>query len=756
MWERLVGWGVSFFSRHWVTIVLYALLTSAIAATIEQSNWVREDWLFLPIFILGLFLGLLLARSRFPGWFAVVYALVIGAFTALEVIGRIIPTLAMLFSRSWIDTINGMNLRAFQLYLRILGWVAALQAGDTIRDTGLFLILLCFILFLCGVWLAWCAVRWRNSLAGLLPLALLFAVNVHFSRQSLFIYAAFLLSAILLIAHSAFTGQHEEWQRRRVDFPEQLGLEWGGSAVAMALLVVILARAAPLIGTPQGWRAISEWVQSYQEQSEETAERLFGAVNTPPPASGGSRRVRVNTPYMSEIGRPIPIGYETVMWVTTSDPAPLPEEVAGRPTGVVNRIHYWRSGIYSNYTGRGWNPAALLDETVALAETLPEEPLEGRYYLTQRFSIEAVHGGKLFSVSEPAQVSEDVSVQSVSPDGSLLLEGQVNEYEVISLATDVTANQLILTPEDYPEEILAVYLQLPDDLPQRVRALAARVAGSDDPYYKALNIQNYLRANYPYDLGAQPAPRNRDLVDYFLFDLQRGFCSHYASAMVVMLRTVDVPARVVTGYAMGDWDARRTAYHVAVSASHAWVEVYFPGYGWIEFEPTAYRSAIDYPEDSSAGGPASPPPPVVEKPTPTPRPLIIALTGLGALLLLALPFALMRLFRGSRRDPEVQIKALYRQVRRALGLAGLSAVPSVTPDEYLARYSDHLVPYQRLHTALHQSTALYREMIYSPRSPDAARVKIASQVWQSALRDWLRLWGQAKWKRARDWINKPG
>jgi transglutaminase-like putative cysteine protease len=332
---------------------------------------------------------------------------------------------------------------------------------------------------------------------------------------------------------------------------------------------------------------------------------------------------------------------------------------------------------------------------------------------------------------------------------SFLLEGQSETYTVISQAADVTANQLAAAPVEYPAEISAAYLPLPGDLPNRIRQLANRIAGgTDNPYLKAIAIQNYLRGNFPYDLNVDPAPSQRDVVDYFLFDVKRGFCSHYATAMAVMLRSERVPARVVTGYAMGDWVQEEQGFRVPVSYAHAWVEVYFPGLGWIEFEPTAYRPPIIYPEDA----PMDEPPPVVqiEPEPPAQLPAFLAYLVIAAALgLIALPFVLMRLFTTSRGAPAVQADVLYRRMRRALAWAGLPAAPSVTPDEYLAAYDAQLAEYQQIDRALRQITAVYREMVYSPHPPDERRVRAAGALWQQSLSEWVRMVVKAKWAKMR-------
>ena len=183
------------------------------------------------------------------------------------------------------------------------------------------------------------------------------------------------------------------------------------------------------------------------------------------------------------------------------------------------------------------------------------------------------------------------------------------------------------------------------------------------------------------------------------------------------------------------------------SAAHAWVEVYFSGYGWIEFEPTVVRSPINYPDEilpSQETLPEANLNAAAKKQAPV---YFIPLVVIGALALLAAPFLLLRVFSSSRQAPAVQIDLLYRRMRRALAWAGLVDRPSMTPDEYLALYASRLQPYIHLSQALQQATSLYREMAFSSRTPDQVKVRIASQLWRNSIRDWLVLWMKASWKR---------
>jgi hypothetical protein len=158
----------------------------------------------------------------------------------------------------------------------------------------------------------------------------------------------------------------------------------------------------------------------------------------------------------------------------------------------------------------------------------------------------------------------------------------------------------------YPEYIRQKYLQLPSTLPQRVRDLAHKVAGElTDAYSKAETVEAFLRTTYRYAPTVRAPPPGRDPVDFFLFDLKEDFCEYFASAMVVMLRELGVPSRVVEGYTAGTLDPSTGKFQVKELDAHAWVEVYFPLYGWIEFEPTPSQAPI-FRVDSEAIGGSSP------------------------------------------------------------------------------------------------------------------------------------------------------
>ena len=140
--------------------------------------------------------------------------------------------------------------------------------------------------------------------------------------------------------------------------------------------------------------------------------------------------------------------------------------------------------------------------------------------------------------------------------------------------------------EIYPTWVTDRYLQLPGDFPETVKALAENLAiNKTNAYDVATNIEGYLRS-IPYSLTVVPPPADRDGVEWFLMEQGMGFCNYFASAMVTMLRSVGIPSRMVIGFAPGEWDPGRESWIVRGKHYHSWPEVYFPEFGWVEFEPT--------------------------------------------------------------------------------------------------------------------------------------------------------------------------
>ncbi|MDN4609216.1 DUF4129 domain-containing transglutaminase family protein [Sporosarcina highlanderae] len=275
-------------------------------------------------------------------------------------------------------------------------------------------------------------------------------------------------------------------------------------------------------------------------------------------------------------------------------------------TATVPRKQYWKIETKNTYTSKGWEqridenppvtyvPGAILEEVdysdtannlhaeINMRERLP--------YLVYPYGTSTIHA------------RTDVLLKKQEETGQLWAMKDGESFDLDSFSVDFTEQSYSLkelrevTMEDYhsdpdvPE--LSEYLQLPEQLPDRVRELAMDITSKEESIYeKAKSIERYFsRSGFSYDQQNVAIPRgNEDYVDQFLFDTKRGYCDNFSTSMVVMLRSVDIPARWAKGFAPGEGKANsngKVEYKITNNEAHSWVEVYIPGFGWMPFEPT--------------------------------------------------------------------------------------------------------------------------------------------------------------------------
>ena len=170
---------------------------------------------------------------------------------------------------------------------------------------------------------------------------------------------------------------------------------------------------------------------------------------------------------------------------------------------------------------------------------------------------------------------------------SVLVEGGLNQPGMDALRE---------ADDDYPAQVLARYLQLPADMPAEVKALAADITAKDETVMdKAVSITKYLRSTYKYQ-DYVDIPEEDDPLEWFLFKGREGFCNYFASAEVIMLRSLGIPSRLAVGYTQGERSSDGSSFAVRIYDSHAWAEAFFPGVGWIILEATPLEPNIEYAE----------------------------------------------------------------------------------------------------------------------------------------------------------------
>jgi protein-glutamine gamma-glutamyltransferase len=275
-------------------------------------------------------------------------------------------------------------------------------------------------------------------------------------------------------------------------------------------------------------------------------------------------------------------------------------ELPDQPAVEKDRL-YLRGLAYDQYNGRSWSHSGARRRSLGLVTdgTFLARPAGSRpsgnltQTIRQDILLEALDTPILFAAPFADLVSgEFLTVQADAMSGLHLPFPPSSRirYSVTSQIPQLVANDRTASALDYPDSVRSRYLQVPAQS-QQIADLAHRVSRqATTPFEQTLAIQGHLLENYRYSLDADTATLSHPLEE-FLFTRKTGYCEHYATAMVVMLRTVGIPARLVTGFLATEWNDYGGYFTVRQRDAHAWVEVYFPHSGWITMDPTPTVSA---------------------------------------------------------------------------------------------------------------------------------------------------------------------
>lgn len=254
----------------------------------------------------------------------------------------------------------------------------------------------------------------------------------------------------------------------------------------------------------------------------------------------------------------------------------------------------WRGVALTKFNGKVWSnpfgqrevPRASNGKYLLRSAGSPSPANAGRR-IHYRVLMEPIGANVFFLAEKPESVAGTYRRLSTDEGGAVYdldLDHPINRYEADSLLTAPDAEELRLAASGIPVGMEA-YLQLPP-LDLRISRLAEEVtASSSSNYDKAVALERYLKTHFGYTLEL-PSSLPRDPLAFFLFERKQGHCEYFASAMAVMLRGLHIPARVITGFRTGEFNDLTGQYVVRASSAHAWVEAYFPGAGWVSFDPT--------------------------------------------------------------------------------------------------------------------------------------------------------------------------
>ena len=569
----------------WLSLGLVAAMALALAWSVQGAAWLPQLEFLAPLALYAVLVGAILGVLPVTIVITLPVGALIGGLMVLWAVGgEYFPEL----------TFAG---QIFALRDELATWILVVLRTGYPAELSPYAIGLGALMWATAFMASYAVYRHNRVLDAIVLLGAALITNMSATFTDLFGHLLlFVAAALLLWLRASLVNRQEGWQRRRVnenlEVPAAIlrsGILFATASVLLAWALTSVAVAAPLTNA---WHGFDDVWSGIRDQFD----GVFGSLTNP------QSRITGNS-----FGSSFTVSGS---WVSSDDEAL--RVAASRPL-------YMRTATYDRYTGRGWERTDGPQRQVAAGERLfltptPEWPTVAAAVTVETITVEMLKtiGRNLFTAGSPLTIFAPTVVQESGgqpvlggiSSASALAPGEA--YQLNVAISDATEAELEAAGTEYPEAVTALYL---DDsgATERVRALAAEItAGAPNPYRQAQALARYLSSDpsFTYATTAPvPAP-GEDLVDFFLFagdGVGRiGYCQHYASAMVVMARSLGLPARVAVGFAPGERGEDGT-YLVREANAHAWAEIYFPDYGWQIFEAT---KTIDPGFTRASGDPA--------------------------------------------------------------------------------------------------------------------------------------------------------
>ena len=733
----------------WSTYFLILLLHMLVVWALSAAEWTGALGLLVWVVLLSVTLGLVFAKLRWlPGIVAHIVSTLLGLAWTVFLVSHALPgNLAL-------------KERVLTLLLRFGHWLEVALGQGVSGDDIIFVLQIGVLLWVIAYLGAWFAFRRHEAWPAILPAGAVILVNSLYAPSGSAIYfILFLFCALLLIVRVHVLAEQVRWQKNRISFAPDVALDFLRDGAILSVLIVLSALLLPSAFANPRWSDIwDSFSKPWQTVQDEWA-RLYSSLSS-------EREMEVIS-----FGRTMALGGP----VRLSD---TPFMVVDSPKAL-----YWRAAAYDQYTGRGWVNSDPQTANWPAGESWPVLTYNLTESITQTVkpirsgSFQFYAGGQPISASIPVvtdlsyirQDSGGTTVSGIAEPSAIHTARSISiedGYQVVSAVSLASARLLKAAGTSYPSWVSHKYLALPSVLPARVIELAKQITkGAATPYEAAEAIESYLRREYRYDRSVEAPPLGADAVDYFLFESKAGYCDYYASAMVILMRAAGIPARVASGYTTGAWDTLRKGYTVLYSDAHSWPEVFFPGYGWIVFEPTASEPLVSRPSEEATGlvGPAG----VIsslltERPedrygedellgadtgeadsatavqASLSAPTVIAIAAGGLLLLAALGLLLWWALTLRRMKPA---ERLFARVVRASRGAGIRRGASETPREFALRLADVLSGCKE--DALHFADLYNRERFGPDRRVEIDRGAVRAHwgvLWRALVsHQWRRI-----------------
>jgi transglutaminase-like putative cysteine protease len=587
-----------------LTGILATLLYLTVAISLDAAGHVPSMTLLIPVTLGAVVLGILMSYSRFDGFFALSHSMFTGLAWILYLMAGLVNENEI---KSFLDFgIPELQAKVYYVLWKLLNWVDAAISNSASNDNYVFIFEICFLVWWLTYLGVWAIFRYGYTWRAIMPAGIVLLINTYYAPNSVVGFlVVFCLMALIFLIRTNLAEQQLRWREGHVYFNQDIAFDFLRNGLMYSIIVLTIAWLLPGLGRNGLVRALMEPINEWYEQTNQEVSELYRGLNHRAQSS------------MPTFGDSLALRGERKVENT-------PVFTVDTPVG-----RYWRAVAFDTFDGRQWLNTFEAETEFAADTLLPVPSWELRAPVTQTITLLAGMGNVIVGAPDIRQISVPIEARGQPspaaaltatfidpsqppPQGYEILMAHAqrdlepgDSYTVVSQFTQVTQQALRNAGQSYPQAILDRYLQLPENFSSLVAQTAISVTtGAATPYDQAKAIESFLRT-YTYNDAIPAPPPDRDPVEYFLFEIREGYCDYYATAMVLMLRSLGVPARAVSGYAEGFYDEENHNFYVTDADAHTWVEVFFPNFGWVEFEPTAGESPLDRPEGIDPNAPDS-------------------------------------------------------------------------------------------------------------------------------------------------------
>lgn len=611
------------FSKIWKRTFLMAILTLCIISSLvfglaDSVNGLQR--FPLSFFALaGVLLGISLAILPFPGWMAAWISLLVSLTWLIVYFARLANPLQALLRTVFflaytislwprnppINTqglellLVEINLRLASLLNRLEAWFISLASQGQLFDPLAVNFIWATLILFCGIWAGWMIFRRNQPLLAMLPAGLILAGTLNYARGEIHALISLITFGFVLLVLVSYHSRVKSWIEQKMDYAEDLLFE----LILISAPLIILLIAVSIITPNLSYRELVKWIDKMTRGASQESERVAVSLGVQPNLENLEEIPGEFIPGMPRshlLGLTPRNSNRRVLVIHTGDLPPAPAQITlAQPPP----HYYWRSAVYDLYTGRGWATSPT-DEIEYPADQLVLDqlvnPQEAKRVVRQYVQPQRDLGGVVYAAGEILRMDQAYTIAWREAAGDMQdafgVTTKNQDYRAESLISSASTSEIRAASGSIDPAILERYTALPETVPARVYELAdSLTAVYTNTYDQATAIETYLRT-FSYTLNVPAPPTGQDVADFFLFDLKRGYCDYYATAMVVLARAAGIPARLATGFASGSYDYEQARYLVTEADAHSWVEIYFPGLGWVDFEPTASQPLIIRPQ----------------------------------------------------------------------------------------------------------------------------------------------------------------